>query len=408
MILRIKPQIFKNVTRLHARKCSAVARLPLHPEVLSPVLRRMLPSSWPTVVRCLIAVSGGPDSMALLNLLHGCFAGNHAVIAKDGQPLQADEGHGDTLETSFQLVGAVTVDHALRKESRAEAEGVGAYCSQALGLPHFIYTVKWPPEAICPQTGKPALSSMQAEARSRRYAMLAQACLEHRASHVFLAHTADDQAETLLLRWGRASGLHGLAGMAPVTQRVVHLPAGANEAPTMENGGAKSECSLPMWLCRPLLGFSKAQLIATCRARGVPYVTDPSNANTVFDRVRVRQALQQIASAAAEQAAPRSSSSSGSLPGVISAEDARLLSAASLQGVCERARRTAAELDHRGEIATRRAPLQKRVHACLRRRCITATLCMYLLIRCRCGVDRTAGVKCTVPCPSFMPSCPRR
>lgn len=283
--------------------------------------------------------------MALLSLLHGLLTTSQdSSGGDDGGILPIRRDIPDAC-----LVGALTVDHALRPESRAEAEGVAEYCSKKLHLPHFIYTIRWPPEAILSHTGKPSLSVLQAEARRRRYEMLAKACAEHHASHIFLAHTADDQAETLLLRWGRASGLHGLGGMAPASQRVIPLPLTQESKDAVGN----SRQHVSVWLCRPLLGFSKAQLIATCEARHVPFVTDPSNVNTVFDRVRVRQALQQIASAAQQPAAEGGTapgnSPGASTKGALSVEDALALSAASLAGVCERAARAAAELDSRGE-----------------------------------------------------------
>ena len=171
-----------------------------------------------------LAVSGGPDSTALM----GAFAGRpDAWVA--------------------------TVDHGLRRGSRAEAEAV-ARRAAALGLPHRI--LAW--EGPKPRAG------LQAAARAARYGLLAAFAREVGASHVATAHTRDDQAETVLLRLAAGSGVAGLAGM---------------RASSRLDG---------LVLARPFLDVPKARLVATCLARSWPFVDDPSNADPRFARARLR------------------------------------------------------------------------------------------------------------------------
>lgn len=127
-------------------------------------------TNWPSGVIGL-AVSGGPDSLALLLL---------AIVSGP--------------------VRAATVDHGLRPESRTEAERVAAICAER-GVPHDILTLDLP------------LGTGQAEARAARYAALGDWCAAHELTHLATAHHADDQAETLLMRLARGAGLSGLAGV---------------------------------------------------------------------------------------------------------------------------------------------------------------------------------------------------
>jgi tRNA(Ile)-lysidine synthase len=182
-----------------------------------------------------IAVSGGPDSVALLALL--------AEWAIGGSP----------------GLHAVTVDHGLRPQASEEALGVGRLCAE-LGVPHAIRI--WDGEK--PRTG------LQEQARAARYRLLQEEARRHKAA-IVTAHTLDDQAETLLLRMAAGSGLTGLAGMA----------ARAQLGDTA--------------VIRPLLGVEKRRLVATCRARGLGFVQDPSNEDPRFARVRWRGLMPMLA-----------------------------------------------------------------------------------------------------------------
>ncbi|BCB18525.1 tRNA lysidine(34) synthetase TilS [Bosea sp. ANAM02] len=185
----------------------------------------------------LVAVSGGPDSVALLALL-------------------ADWARMPNRPS----LHAATVDHGLRPESAEEAAAVAAICAK-LGVGHA--TLRW--EGL-----KPA-SRVQAEARRARYALLANEARRLGGATLVTAHTLDDQAETLLMRLAHGSGPSGLAGMR-----------------------ARSEVN-GITLVRPLLGLSKARLVATAEARGLPFIHDPSNGDRRFERVRWREAMPVLA-----------------------------------------------------------------------------------------------------------------
>jgi tRNA(Ile)-lysidine synthase len=181
-----------------------------------------------------IAVSGGPDSLALLFL---------AAAARPGD------------------VEAATVDHALRTESAKEAAMVAGVCEK-LGVPHTTLTVEWKRK---PETG------IQERARIARYRLLGRWAAERGLSALVTAHHLDDQAETLLMRLNRGSGARGLAGMRPA----VPLPVpGSN-----------------LRLLRPLLGWRRSELEQVCKAAGVKPVHDPSNSDEQFERIRVRNGL---------------------------------------------------------------------------------------------------------------------
>jgi tRNA(Ile)-lysidine synthase len=182
--------------------------------------------------RLSIAVSGGPDSLALLVL---------AAAARPGE------------------VEAATVDHALRTEARQEAETVAALCER-LGVPHSILTVEWSEK---PET------AIQERARNARYALLGKWAKERSISSLLIAHHVDDQAETFIMRLARGAGVKGLAGMRRLTS-----PPGAQVA-----------------LVRPLLGWRRSELEQVCADAGLAPAADPSNDDEQFERVRVRQAL---------------------------------------------------------------------------------------------------------------------
>lgn len=179
-----------------------------------------------------VAISGGGDSTALLLMLHA----------------------------AGRAVSAVTVDHGLRPESAAEAAAVGALCA-ARGIAHD--TLVW--------ADGPGPGNLQARARQARRRLIAGWARGRGIGDVALAHTLDDQAETVVLRLARGSGVDGLAAMAPV-----------------------AEAEGVRWH-RPLLGTGRATLRAWLRGEGVPWSDDPSNADPRFDRVRVRAAMPALA-----------------------------------------------------------------------------------------------------------------
>lgn len=153
-------------------------------------------------------------------------------------------------------IEAATVDHGLRPESAAEAAMVARVCADR-GIPH----------AVLPVTLAPG--NVQDRARAARYAAL-EGWLTARGLGVLLtAHHMDDQAETLLMRLNRGSGVRGLAGV---------------RSSTVVPGGQAS-------LIRPLLGWRRAELAAVVAQCGIEAAADPSNHDRRFDRVRIRQAL---------------------------------------------------------------------------------------------------------------------
>lgn len=178
----------------------------------------------------LLAVSGGPDSVALMLLC------------------------AEWSSRSSHDIAVATVDHHLRKESRAEAEEVGRW-ARALGFEHHLLT--WQDEK--PQT------RLQERARQARYALLTDCARRIGASAIVLAHHSDDQVETILFRLTRGSGVAGLAGMASVAR-----------------------CD-GIGRVRPLLDFRKDELEAICERAKHPFFRDPSNEDESFARVRLRK-----------------------------------------------------------------------------------------------------------------------
>ncbi len=187
-----------------------------------------------------LAVSGGPDSTALMVL-----AARWANAA----------------EKSPKLIAA-TVDHGLRPESAREAAAVKRRAAK-LGIEHR--TLRW--------TGRKPKTGLQQAARAARYRLLSEAARKAGAPYILTAHTLDDQAETVLIRLTRGSGLTGLAAM----QRVTPLAEGA------------------LHLVRPLLDIPKARLIATLKAAKIPFAEDPSNRDPRFTRVRLRNLMPALA-----------------------------------------------------------------------------------------------------------------
>lgn len=178
-----------------------------------------------------VAVSGGGDSIALMHVIADWACGREIRVA--------------------------TVDHRLRPESGDEARQV-AQAAGALGLLHDL--LPW-------QHDGDLHGNLMANARNARLTLLSEWAGEHRLPAIALGHTADDQAETLLMRLTRGAGIDGLAGMAE-----------------------RREAMGATWL-RPMLQVGRAELRAWLTGRGIGWIDDPSNENADFDRIRIRQAM---------------------------------------------------------------------------------------------------------------------
>jgi len=176
-----------------------------------------------------LAVSGGPDSLAMM--------------------LLAEAAIPDWFEVA-------TVDHGLRPESAAECTMVAELCA-ARSIPCAVLRVEVGP------------GNVQANARTARYAALGGWAEERGLAAVATAHHADDQAETLLMRLNRGSGLAGLSG---IREREWML-------------------GLRTMFIRPLLGTRRRELGEVIAAAGLDPARDPSNFDERFDRVRVRRFL---------------------------------------------------------------------------------------------------------------------
>lgn len=180
--------------------------------------------------RALIALSGGPDSTALLLLFAAIRQGVAAPVA-------------------------ATVDHGLRATSAQEARACADLCRR-LDIPHAILTGALPDRA-----GPTA--NLSARARELRYALLREHAETVGARWIVTAHHADDQLETVVMRLNRGAGVGGMAGIRAVAGPIV----------------------------RPLLGWTRAELAAPVAAAGIEAVQDPSNTDLRFDRARLRRQL---------------------------------------------------------------------------------------------------------------------
>jgi tRNA(Ile)-lysidine synthase len=203
---------------------------------MTPEALARLFQPWERAGRILLAVSGGPDSLALLHLA--------AQWARSGKrpPLFS-----------------ATVDHGLRPAAQDEAQ-LAARAAKALGIPHEI--LHW-------RGDKPA-SAIQEKAREARYALLGDLARKLGAGILMTAHHADDQAETILFRLSRGSGVTGLGGMRGESTREGLI------------------------LARPLLGLRKAELVDICRENQQEFAEDPSNADPRYGRVQIRALLAEL------------------------------------------------------------------------------------------------------------------
>jgi tRNA(Ile)-lysidine synthase len=209
----------------------------------------------------ILAVSGGPDSTALL-VLAARWRQRHRL------PLH---------------IVAVTVDHGLRREARHEAAAVKRLAA-SLGVAHR--TLRW--------TGSKPATGLQEKARAARYRLLHKAARAAKARFVLTAHTLDDQAETVLLRLMRGSGVAGIGGMARRVRLCDLLAADPRIAPSRGSNGPPGDIR-PVSLVRPFLGVAKIRLIATLREAGLAYAEDPSNRDPRFTRARLRLLMPALA-----------------------------------------------------------------------------------------------------------------
>ncbi len=207
--------------------------MPITPEAaLAQALAPLLDTTGHPLLRVGVAVSGGGDSLALLHLTHA-WARAHGIE-----------------------VLAATVDHGLRPEAAVEAAAVAATCAD-LGIGHV--TLPW---QDWDQRG-----NLQAKARAARRRLLQGWADSAGLRAVLLGHTADDQAETFLMRLARGSGVDGLSGMAVCDGLFL----------------------------RPLLGVGRGALRDWLTERRIVWIDDPSNDDLRFDRVKARQALATLA-----------------------------------------------------------------------------------------------------------------
>jgi tRNA(Ile)-lysidine synthase len=195
-------------------------------------------ADWKAAPALLLAVSGGPDSIALMWLA----------------------ARWRRAMTRGPRLIAVTVDHGLRAEAAREARDVKRL-AKALDLPHR--TLRW--TGAKPKTGLPAA------ARAARYRLLAKAAKSSGATHILTGHTRDDQAETLLMRMLRGSGIAGLGAMARESER----------------DGVR--------LARPLLDVPKSQLVATLNKAKITFADDPTNREAAYTRPRLRALMPVLA-----------------------------------------------------------------------------------------------------------------
>ena len=176
-----------------------------------------------------VAVSGGSDSMALTILAYNWAKDNGIDFT------------------------ALTVDHNLRKESKAEAETVHKWCEK-YGINHKILTY----------TGPIPTSNIEAIAREYRYELLTNYMKSNSINYLFIAHNQDEQRETFFLNLARGSGVYGLCGMPKISSR------------------------FGIQIVRPMLSFTKSEIKEFLTSISQEWIEDPSNSDTKYKRVRIR------------------------------------------------------------------------------------------------------------------------
>jgi tRNA(Ile)-lysidine synthase len=208
-----------------------------------------------------LAISGGPDSTALLYLMARWCA---------------------VRQPAPHLL-AVSIDHGLRPEARHEAAAVKRL-AEKLGVEHR--TMRW--------TGAKPSTGIQEAARVARYRLLRTAAHRAKARCVLTAHTLDDQAETVLFRMARGSGLTGIRGMARSVP-IDKLANGFGQPTDAARDAEGANWAKYVVLVRPLLEVPKGRLIVTLQKAGLFYAEDPSNVDPRFARSRLRKLMPALA-----------------------------------------------------------------------------------------------------------------
>ncbi|XP_020097678.1 uncharacterized protein LOC109716565 [Ananas comosus] len=228
--------------------------------------RRMAMAGIKPHHRIALGVSGGPDSMALCVLAAGWKL----------------DGSAPKDEASGYIEGllGIVVDHRLRPESTEEAEIVRDRVNN-MGIRCEIACCSWP-------DGQPKQGHLQEAAREMRYRNFQRVCEQQQIGILLIAHHADDQAELLILRLSRGSGVLGLAGMAFISQLF----------PTHLRCSSESPSSNGILLVRPMLEFSKEDMYKICQGVEQVWVEDPTNQNLSFVRNRIRASLTNLSSCA--------------------------------------------------------------------------------------------------------------
>ncbi|KAJ0962904.1 hypothetical protein J5N97_028026 [Dioscorea zingiberensis] len=226
--------------------------------------RRMAMAGLKPHHRIALGVSGGPDSMAL-------------CVLTAGWKLDGLIGRDEGSKFIDGLLGIV-VDHRLRVESAEEAMLVRERVSK-MGIKCEIRSCDW-------SEGRPKQGHLQVAAREKRYEIFQGICIEQQIGVLLIAHHGDDQAELLILRLSRNSGVLGLAGMPFTSQlfpRRLHYPGG--------NSGTHG-----ILMVRPLLEFGKDDMYEICQGANQPFVEDPTNQSKLFARNRIRMLLRSMPS----------------------------------------------------------------------------------------------------------------
>ncbi|KPF92453.1 tRNA(Ile)-lysidine synthetase [Novosphingobium sp. AAP83] len=206
---------------------------------LNPAVAVRFAASWSAIAppgKVGLAVSGGPDSLALLLLACEVAPRNFCVV---------------------------TVDHGLRPESADEATMVAQLCAER-GIAHTTLTLSLAKG-----------SAVQERARHARYEAMGRWARDLGLAALVTAHHADDQAETMVMRLNRGAGLRGLAAMRPHT--ILEYPQNATTI-----------------LLRPLLQWSRAELVELVDNAGLIAASDPSNHDQHYERVRIRAAMTSV------------------------------------------------------------------------------------------------------------------